>query len=71
MPNTSPAIDNSGTAALIHDIASARGQVNVFITGAISKNIAGEELAPLGSLRDAGVVAFTAGMARYSASPPG
>src|SRR4051812_40438454 len=59
MPNTSPAIDNSGTVALIHDLAIAKGQVNVFITGAISKNIEGEELAPLGSLKDAGVVAIT------------
>ena len=59
MPNTSPAIDNSGTVALIHDLAMARGNVNVFITGAISKNIAGEELAPVGSLKDAGVVAIT------------
>src|SRR5207248_3511220 len=42
MPNTSPAIDNSGTVALIHDLAIAKGQVNVFITGAISKNIEGE-----------------------------
>jgi len=59
MPNTSPAIDNSGTVALIHDLALDQGIVNVFITGAISKNIAGEELAPLGSLKDAGVVAIT------------
>ena len=59
MPNTSPAIDNSGTVALIHDLALARANVNVFITGAISKNLAGEELAPVGSLRDAGVVAIT------------
>ena len=59
MPNTSPAIDNSGTVALIHDLAIERGHVNVFITGAISKNIAGEELAPVGSLKDAGVVAIT------------
>jgi dihydroorotase len=59
MPNTSPPIDNSGTVALIHDLAIARGQVNVFITGAISKNIAGEELAPVGSLKEAGVVAIT------------
>jgi dihydroorotase len=59
MPNTSPAIDNSGTVALIHDLALERGHVNVFITGAISKNIAGEELAPVGSLKDAGVVAIT------------
>lgn len=59
MPNTTPAIDNSGTVALIHDLAITRGKVNVFITGAISKNIAGEELAPVGSLKDAGVVAIT------------
>jgi dihydroorotase len=59
MPNTSPAIDNSGTVALIHDLARERGHVNVFITGAISKAIAGEELAPVGSLKDAGVVAIT------------
>jgi dihydroorotase len=59
MPNTSPAIDNSGTVALIHDLALDRGHVNVFIAGAISKSIAGEELAPVGSLKDAGVVAIT------------
>jgi dihydroorotase len=59
MPNTSPAIDNSGTVALIHDLAIDHGHVNVFITGAISKNIAGEELAPIGSLKEAGVVAIT------------
>ena len=59
MPNTAPAIDNSGTVALIHDIARASGHVNVFVTGAISKNIEGEELAPVGSLKDAGVVAIT------------
>src|SRR5690242_21912044 len=35
MPNTSPAIDNSGTVALIHDLAIKCGKVNVFITGAI------------------------------------
>ena len=33
--------------------------VNVFVTGAITKNIAGEELAPIGSLKKAGVVAIT------------
>jgi dihydroorotase len=59
MPNTTPAIDNSGTVALIHDVAKERGQVNVFVTGAISKNIDGEELSPVGSLKDAGVVAIT------------
>ncbi|HUB86499.1 MAG TPA: dihydroorotase [Verrucomicrobiae bacterium] len=59
MPNTSPAIDNAGTVALIHERAASEGVVNVFVTGAISKNIAGEELAPIGSLKKAGVVAIT------------
>src|SRR2546427_4095127 len=59
MPNTSPAIDNSGTVALIRERADKSGVVNVFITGAITKNIAGEELAPIGSLKREGVVAIT------------
>jgi dihydroorotase len=59
MPNTSPAIDSPATVALIHELASAHGAVNVFVTGAISKNLAGEELSPIGSLRQAGVVAIT------------
>src|SRR5207249_5419966 len=59
MPNTAPAIDNAGTVALIHEVAAAQGLVNVFVTGAITKNIAGEELAPIGSLKGAGVVAIT------------
>jgi dihydroorotase len=59
MPNTAPAIDNAGTVALIHDIAAELGTVNVFITGAITKGIAGEELAPIGSLNQAGIVAIS------------
>src|SRR6185295_11776001 len=59
MPNTSPAIDNAGTVALIRDKAARDGVVNVFVAGAITKGIAGEELAPIGSLKQAGVVAIT------------
>jgi dihydroorotase len=59
MPNTAPAIDNAGTVALIHDLAADNGGVNVFVTGAITKSIAGEELASIGSLKKAGVVAIT------------
>lgn len=59
MPNTSPAIDNAGTVALIHDRAKRDGLVNLFVAGAITRNIAGEELAPIGSLKRAGVVAIT------------
>src|SRR5690348_4327239 len=59
MPNTSPAIDNAGTVALIKQLAAAQGVVNVFVAGAITKNIQGEEMAPIGSLKRAGVVAIT------------
>ena len=59
MPNTSPAIDNAGTVALIGQRAASHGLVNVYTTGAITRNIAGEELAPIGSLKQAGVVAIT------------
>jgi dihydroorotase len=45
--------------ALIGELAASQGVVNVFIAGAITKNIAGEELAPIGSLKKAGVVAIT------------
>jgi len=59
MPNTSPAIDTAGTVALIRERATQQGIVNVFVAGAISKAIAGEELAPIGGLKRAGVVAIT------------
>jgi dihydroorotase len=59
MPNTSPVADSSATIAWIKDRAAETACVNVLPTGAISKNIAGEELAPIGSLAQAGVVAIT------------
>ncbi|HXC98934.1 MAG TPA: dihydroorotase [Verrucomicrobiae bacterium] len=59
MPNTSPPIDNAGTVAYIRERAERDGVVNVFVTGAISKDLAGEELAPIGSLKQAGIVAIT------------
>src|SRR5438045_3701654 len=59
MPNTSPSIDNPAAVALVNEKAAREGVVNVFVTGAITKGIAGEELAPIGSLKQAGVVAIT------------
>jgi dihydroorotase len=59
MPNTSPAIDNAGTVALIHERAQRESKINVLVAGAITRNIAGEELAPIGSLKAAGVIAIT------------
>ena len=59
MPNTSPTIDSPSTVALIQDKIEREAVVNVYITGAITIGIAGEELAPIGSLKQAGVVAIT------------
>lgn len=59
MPNTSPAADSPSTIAWIKDRAAEVACVNVLPTGAISKGLAGEEMAPIGSLAQAGVVAIT------------
>src|SRR6478735_7461870 len=59
MPNTSPAADSPGTIAWITERADDVACINVLPTGAISKGLAGEELAPIGSLAQAGVVAIT------------
>jgi dihydroorotase len=59
MPNTAPVADNAGTIAWIKDRAAQVACVNVLPTGAISMGLAGEELAPIGSLAQAGVVAIT------------
>jgi len=59
MPNTSPAADNPSTIAWIKDRAAEAACVHALPTGAISKNLAGEELSPIGSLAQAGIVAIT------------
>ena len=59
MPNTSPAIDSPSTVAWIGARAASEGRVNVFVAGALTRGIAGEELAPIGSLAKAGIVAIT------------
>jgi dihydroorotase len=59
MPNTAPPSDNPSTIAWINDRALETSCVNILPTGAISKDLAGEELAPIGSLAQAGVVALT------------
>jgi dihydroorotase len=59
MPNTSPVADSPSTIAWIKDRATAMACVRVLPTGAISKNLAGEDLAPIGSLAQTGVVAIT------------
>ncbi len=59
MPNTTPPADNAGTIAFMKQRTAEAACVNVFPTGAITKELKGEELAPIGSLKKAGVVAIT------------
>ncbi len=59
MPNTSPVADNPSTIAWIRERSEREACVNVFPTGAITKCSAGEELAPIGSMARAGIVALT------------
>ena len=58
MPNTSPPADNAGTIQLIN-AAAASAAVRVYPTGCITVGQKGQQLAPHGSLKNAGVVALT------------
>jgi dihydroorotase len=59
MPNTSPVADNAGTIQLIKDVVSRDAVVRVHPTGCITVGMKGQALAPIGSLKRAGVVAIT------------
>jgi dihydroorotase len=60
MPNTAPAMDEPGVLAAIRGAASASGSpVEVLAHGAVTVGRAGETLAALGELADAGVVGFS------------
>ena len=59
MPNTSPVNDNATVTSYIIERADRHAMVNVFPIGAITRNSAGEELASIGSMKQAGVVAIS------------
>ena len=59
MPNTLPVNDNATVTSYIIERARQYAAVNVFPIGAITKNSAGEEVAALGSMKNAGVVAIS------------
>jgi dihydroorotase len=59
MPNTLPVADNPSTITWIRDRARDTAGVNILPSGAISKNLEGVELAPIGALVQSGVVAIT------------
>ena len=60
MPNTTPALDEPGVLALVRAAADASGSpVELLAHGAVTVGRAGETLAALGELADAGVVGFS------------
>ncbi len=59
MPNTSPVCDNAGTVQYIHEAITKKAVIRVYPTGCLTKGMEGQELAPIGSLKKAGVVAVT------------
>ncbi|HEX5589470.1 MAG TPA: dihydroorotase [Candidatus Limnocylindrales bacterium] len=60
MPNTTPPLDEPSVLARIRDAAAASGSpVTLLAHGCVSAGRAGEQLAALGELADAGVVGFS------------
>lgn len=59
MPNTIPVNDNATVTSYIVERARKIAITNVFPIGAITKNSAGEELAAIGSMKNAGIVAIS------------
>ncbi len=59
MPNTSPVADNTGTIQLMKDVIARDSVIRIYPTGCITVGMKGQTLAPIGSLKRAGVVAIT------------
>ena len=59
MPNTSPVNDSATVTSYIVEKARKHAVVNVWPIGAITKGSAGEELAAIGSMVNAGAVAIS------------
>jgi dihydroorotase len=59
MPNTKPVNDNATVTSYIVERARRYAAVNVFPIGAITKGSDGEELAAIGSMKAAGIVAIS------------
>jgi dihydroorotase len=59
MANTEPVTDHAGVVAEIREKAAEAGLADVFPVGAITKGLAGESLAELGEMVEAGVRVFS------------
>lgn len=64
-PNTRPVLDSTTVARLIADQVHAAQHTRVFPIGALSRALAGEQVAELVSLKEAGCVAFGNGLKEF------
>lgn len=67
-PLTKPVLDTAAVTELILDRARESGHAKVHPIGALTRNLAGEQLSELVALREAGCVAFGNGLASFSSS---
>lgn len=59
MPNTDPPIDSAAAVEFVRQKAARADRCRVYVIGCVSKGRAGEELAEIGSLVEAGAVALS------------
>lgn len=59
MPNSTPKVDAPATVEWLKHAIEKDAQVKVLISGCMSKNSEGKEMAPIGALKKAGCVAIT------------
>src|SRR5213080_1914864 len=59
MPNTNPVNDNAAVTRFVIEQAQRAQLANVFPVGAITKDSAGTELAEMGEMKDAGIIAVS------------
>jgi dihydroorotase len=59
MPNTKPVNDSATVTSYIVERARRKAVVNVFPIGAVTRGSAGEELAAIGAMKEAGAVAIS------------
>lgn len=59
MANTNPTNDNSFVTSYLVQKINDEAVVNIFVIGAVTKGLKGKELAPIGSMKEAGIVAIS------------
>lgn len=59
MPDTKPHCDNPATIRFIQDRVKQTSKIRVYLSGCLTVGSRGESIAPLGSLKDVGVVVVT------------